>query len=88
MAESVEPLRLKPGTFYASRNGYVWCCFRVALGEPEQARAACIRVSDGRVETFYPDGRYDYSGKREHTLIREMEPECAIISDRPPPPGG
>jgi len=66
-------LKLEPGRFYASRDGEVWCYFR--LGNPQAIHDAafCIRVSDQRVEYFYRDGRYDREGKREHTLVKETE---------------
>ncbi len=70
---------LEPGLFYRSRDGHIWCCFRLnhgrVLGEPgESAEAECVRVADNRIESFYRDGRYDSNGKREHTLISRATP--------------
>jgi len=79
-------MKLTPGKFYASKDGFIWCCFRLALGEPAHCRAGCIRISDGRVEQFYTDGRYDSKGEREHTLVREMDAERAIIPSTLMPP--
>lgn len=63
---------LEPGNFYVSKDGHVWCCFRVDDVNPEQAKASCIRVFDERVEHFFRDGRYDSGGQREHTLISKV----------------
>ena len=65
-------LVLTPGKFYRSRDGHVWCCFKLSPFEPEQARARCVRVDDDRVEYFFGDGRYDSTGVREHTLVEEV----------------
>lgn len=73
-------MRLAAGSFYRSRDGEVWCCWRVRPNAFAEAHASadCIRVSDGRVEYFYLDGRYDSGGKREHTLVEEVpRPETA-----------
>lgn len=67
-------MRLEAGHFYKAKNGETWCCWRVrenAFAE-EHASADCIRVSDGRVEYFYADGRYDGHGVREHCLVEEI----------------
>lgn len=68
-------VKLAPGKFYKSRDGEVWCCFRVREDMPEHAQADCVRVEDHRVEYFYADGRYDGGGKREHTLVAECGPK-------------
>lgn len=53
-------------------NHEVWCCYRVDGSADPQNQAHCVRVSDGRIETFFLDGRYDSGGKREHTLIEVL----------------
>ena len=60
---------LEPGKFYRSRADETWCCYRVDTLGPVQAQAWCIRVSDGRTEYFFADGRYDEDGVREHCLV-------------------
>ena len=58
---------MKPGKFYKDRNGFYWCCFKIVADQ-----ASCVRVVDSRIESFYLDGRYDISGKREHTLVKAV----------------
>lgn len=72
-------LILMPGHFYRSFKHEVWCCFKVSL-KPEHAAAHCVRTSDGRVEYFYRDGRYDGLGKREHRLVEQVYPYRGITS--------
>lgn len=73
-------LKLKPGKFYQSRDGFVWCCFRMEPGRgAAHERAACVRVSDGRVECFYGDGRSDFAGTSSTTLVREMQDEVRAM---------
>ena len=79
-----KPLRLIPGRFYRSRTGAVWCCFGLDPEKSEHAQADCVRVSDGRIEYFFPDGRYDEAGKREHTLIAEVSPDGSILTTATP----
>lgn len=73
-------LELRPGGFYKARNGAIWCCYRVDLQRDARgmahSAAKCIDVATyvrPQVEYFYLDGRYDVEGKREHTLIEEVE---------------
>lgn len=75
-------LSLRAGGYYRARNGEVWCCYKVRKGPgvEEHAAADCIRVSDGRTEYFFLDGRYDRNGEREHTLIAEALPSIAPSS--------
>lgn len=61
--------KLKPGKFYRAWNNEIWCCYNIDSRRSAPLQADCVRVSDGRTETFYLDGRYDVDGKREHTLI-------------------
>ena len=70
---SSEQLVLRPGKFYQAKDGEIWCCYRVRDNAAEHCKADCIRVSDSRVEYFFLDGRYDSAGKREHTLVKEVE---------------
>lgn len=65
-------MRLKPGKFYRDRSCQIWCCFQVDLTKNAHAQADCVRVSDGCVEYFFLDGRYDVKGLRENTLIEEV----------------
>jgi len=65
-------LELIPGRFYLSKNDEVWCCFSVLKDNEEHCQAYCIRILDHRVEYFFLDGRYDSEGKREHSLIKEV----------------
>ena len=66
-------MELKVGSLYRSRDGEVWCCWRLrGKGAPERAAVDCIRTLDGRVEYFFADGRYDEAGEREHTLVEEV----------------
>lgn len=65
-------MKLRPGKFYRSRCGEVWCCYRVRLTDRVHARARCVEVEAGRIEYFYADGRYDEAGLREHNLIEEI----------------
>jgi hypothetical protein len=67
-------VKLEPGHFYTSRNGEIWCCYKVDAKASEHARVFCVRTTDGRVEYFFEDGRYDEQGQREHTLVAETEP--------------
>lgn len=69
-----DTLQLRPGGFYESRAGDVWCCYRLDGDAPDRAKAQCIMVASGCREYFYEDGRYDYAGAREHTLIRIARP--------------
>jgi hypothetical protein len=64
-------IMLVAGKFYKSRDGELWCCFKVDMEAGKHCQARCIRIDDERVEYFYLDGRYDESGKREHTLVKE-----------------
>jgi len=66
-------MKLEPGHFYESRGGDVWCCYKSDLKAEKHCCAYCVRVSDGRIEYFFADGRYDEAGKREHTLLREVK---------------
>lgn len=66
-------VRMFAGRFYRSKDGDIWCCFKVDPTRPEHCQASCIRVDDARVETFYADGRYDDAGQREHTLVMQEE---------------
>lgn len=65
-------MKLTPGRYYTARNGAVWLCISAKAERPEQAYAYCVREQDNHIEYFYEDGRYDYEGKREHTLIAEL----------------
>ncbi len=71
-------LELRPGGFYRAKSGAIWCCYDVDNSAPEHARAYCIltpgRGAHPRTEYFYFDGRYDAEGKREHTLVAEVDP--------------
>jgi hypothetical protein len=69
-----ETLRLRPGGFYESRAGDVWCCYRIDGDAPDRAKARCVMVESGRHEYFFEDGRYDSGGAREHTLVRVVPP--------------
>ena len=69
-----EDLDLRPGGFYQSRNGDVWCCYRIDDEAPIQAQALCVETRSGRNEYFFKDGRYDAGGKREHTLVKACRP--------------
>ena len=87
-------MKLEPGHFYTSRNDEMWCCYKVDNKAAKHARAFCIRVSDGRIEYFFADGRYDESGQREHTLVSEApgavhaeREACAKIADEYGCPG-
>jgi hypothetical protein len=64
--------RLLPGRFYRAWDHELWCCFKVTGSAKPHCQAACVRVSDSRVEDFYIDGRYDEAGKREHCLIEDI----------------
>ena len=72
-------LKLQPGHFYKARNGAIWCCFKAKPDATSRTHDAayCINVESGahhpRVEYYYLDGRYDEEGKREHTLIEEVD---------------
>jgi len=70
-ASAPPTMTLQPGGFYVSIDCELWCCFRVDPDAAEHVRARCVRVSDGRIESFYGDGRYDAAGTREHTLLVE-----------------
>lgn len=75
-------VQVKTGVFYRSYDGELWCCFKTDSRKPEHCRASCVRASDGRVEHFYMDGRYDAEGKREHTLVDEVfEYKVATLND-------
>ena len=65
-------LKLEPGKFYLSKDNEIWCCYRIDESKPDHCQADCIRTSDSRVEYFYLDGRYDFDGMREHSLIKEV----------------
>lgn len=70
-------LELKPGRFYKSKAGDVWCCYRVDKKKEEHASADAIGISPhvaGRTEYFYLDGRYDSEGERKHCLVEECGP--------------
>lgn len=67
-------LALRQGGVYVDREGGEWVCWRVRPGQPDRSRADCIRVSDGRNDYFYLDGRYDMRGERELCLVREARP--------------
>jgi hypothetical protein len=69
---SDQSVTLRPGHFYRSRDGEIWCCFRVRTEQGSATQCDCVRVSDRRLEYFYIDGRYDIKGDREHTLVREV----------------
>jgi hypothetical protein len=71
---AVSPLRLEPGHFYLSREGQVWCCYRVDPSAPEHCQAYCVRASGDQCEYFFLDGRYDLGGSREHCLVCECTP--------------
>ena len=64
-------LRLKPGRFYETKAGALWCCFLVDENAATHCQAHCIEVATRRTEYFYLDGRYDFRGLREHTLVQE-----------------
>jgi hypothetical protein len=66
-------LTLTPGLFYKSKNNQLWCCFNVDMTKEIHAQADCIRLFDERIEYFYIDGKYDSEGKREHTLIKQVD---------------
>jgi hypothetical protein len=66
-------LRLKPGKFYSTKMGAIWCCFKIEYAAEPHCQAFCIEVATHRIEYFYLDGRYDSKGIREHTLVREAE---------------
>lgn len=71
---------LKPGHFYKSAAGDVWCCYSLRPDAPTQAQARCIRVEgSGEGEYFYADGRYDVYGARNHSLVEEVEAFHAIV---------
>jgi hypothetical protein len=72
MAQLPTGEQLIPGGFYRSWDSELWCCFRVEGSAKPHHQAWCVRVSDGRVEYFYLDGRYDSDGKREHCLIERI----------------
>jgi hypothetical protein len=72
---------LRPGSFYVSREGSLWCCYSVDPEREEQCKALCVRVSDGHVEYFYLNGRYDTDGKREHTLTHFV---CVLMAKGSP----
>jgi hypothetical protein len=89
---SKSKLTLEAGHFYKSRQGDVWCCFRVDEERPatggtsgnEHCRAFAIECSGAtRVEYFFLDGRYDRVGKREHTLLTECTPTGKSIPAKP-----
>lgn len=65
-------MKLGAGKFYVSRDGFVWCCFRVNPSKEQHAYADCIRVADQRIEYFYEDGRYEGKGESENTLIKRL----------------
>lgn len=67
-------LKLQPGKFYKSRVNDTWCCFKVCPDFEKHCQAYCIRLADHAVEYFYIDGRYEETGKREHCLVKEVEP--------------
>ncbi len=67
-------LKLQPGKFYKARNGDVWCCYRINSHPVHNGAVAnCVCVETSIVEYFFGDGRYDISGKREQTLIEEVD---------------
>jgi hypothetical protein len=72
-------MTLKPGRFYKSRDGEIWCCFRANPRGEAHCAFDCIRVSDCRIEYFYADGRYNFGGEREHTLTVEVTPEGKML---------
>jgi hypothetical protein len=87
-------VKLEPGHFYTSRNGETWCCYKTNEGRQAHSEAYCVRVSDGRVEYFFADGRYDEKGEREHTLVSEVpgaiqaeREACAQIAEEYGSPG-
>lgn len=65
-------MKLGAGKFYVSRDGFVWCCYKIDPSAEAHAFAHCIRVTDQREEYFYEDGRYDSKGEREHTLVKRI----------------
>ena len=65
-------MKLAAGKFYVSRNGLVWCCFKVDPRAEEHTYAHCIRIYDSRIEYFFQDGRYERKGTDEHTLVRRL----------------
>ena len=67
-------MKLELGKFYRAKNGWVWCCFRLNPHRSEQCQADCVLTEENseRVEYFFLDGRYDFAGNREHTLIEEV----------------
>lgn len=65
-------MQLQPGKFYVARDGSIWCCYRVNKNKQVQAQADCVCVDNDRLEYFFIDGRYDSSGRRELTLIKEV----------------
>lgn len=75
-------LKLKAGGFYKARNGAIWCCYRIDSNASAHAVAKCIAIATFTrpwTEYFYIDGRYDSEGKREHTLIAELDAESAML---------
>lgn len=72
--EATPSMILHPGNFYISRNGHIWCCFRIDPKAEDHTKAYCVRLTDNRVEYFYLDGRYDKKGEREHTLVERVKP--------------
>jgi hypothetical protein len=76
-------MKLKPGSFYVSRDGFVWCCFKANANARthEHNAAYCVRIIDNRIEYFFSDGRYDLKGLREHTLVKKAS--VAQVSERP-----
>jgi hypothetical protein len=71
MGSTNQGLKLQPGKFYFDKENKRWCCFKVDPEAPVQAQAWCVKVNTHEVEYFFLDGRYDESGNREHTLVRE-----------------
>jgi hypothetical protein len=73
-------LTIKPGKFYISRSGDVWCCYHAVKDAPPNAHAAvyCIRAEypHSGVEYFYANGSYTGKEEHRHDLIREA-PEGA-----------
>lgn len=74
-AEKVEPIELEAGRLYESRNGQVWCCFKIDQG---RAQARCIRVFDERLSWFELDGRLGFAGVGPHSLYREVSQRSSV----------
>jgi hypothetical protein len=76
-----EDLELRPGGFYVSLEGDVWCCYRIDLSAPPHEQALCVETRSGRLGYFFVDG-YDLGGNGKTALVKECPPGTASLAAR------